>query len=136
MFGSKTETAVSAVAGAMLGAVLWLFGGWTEAMWVLLALMGLDVLSGLVRAVDQKDLSSDVMLHGGAKKVMVWVLVGLAASVDRLALDLDCILRNVVVLFYCGAEGLSILENAAAVGLGIPDPLRSVLRQLNPDKAG
>jgi len=105
-------------------------------MWVLLALMLLDVVSGLVRAFVEKDLSSEEMLLGGAKKVLIWVVIAVASLVERLLPALSGILRNGVVLFYCGAEALSILENAAAADVGLPEELKAALRKLNPEKLG
>jgi len=125
------------VSGAL--AAVWfgfcaLLGGWTPAMTTLIVIAALDVISGLARSYIQKTLSSKVSWVGGIRKVMMFVVICLAAQIDPLVGSAP-LLRNAVVIFYCVSEGLSVVENTVAAGLPVPEFLRDALSQLNERKA-
>ena len=110
------------------------FGGWTSAMTTLIVLMLLDIVSGVARAFVQRQLSSSVSWNGMVKKCLVFVIVALGHRLD-LVVGAGSVLRDAVVTFFIVSEGLSIIENAVAAGLPVPDILRQALRQLNEKKA-
>jgi toxin secretion/phage lysis holin len=103
-------------------------------MTVLLTIAGLDVVSGFVRAGIQKRLSSKESWQGGLKKIMIFVVVALAAQLDAV-IGADSLLRNAAVIFYCVSESLSVLENVAAAGMPIPQAIKDALAQLSEKKA-
>lgn len=109
-----------------------LIGNWSLAMTTLVILIFLDIASGLIRAFCQKELDSRVSWPGMAKKVLIFLVVVLAAQMDVL-LGSTPTLRDATVVFYCVNEALSTLENVGAV-THIPAFLRDVLKQLNPKK--
>lgn len=109
-----------------------LFGSLDNAMATLTTFIVLDIISGFVRAIVQKRLSSNESFRGIAKKVLIYIIVALSAQIDRL-MTTD-VVRNAVIAFYCVNESLSILENSVAAGLPVPNFLRDVLQRLNPDK--
>jgi len=111
-----------------------LLGGWTPAMTTLLVIVALDVVSGFVRAAVQKRLSSKESWQGGLRKLLMFVVIALAAQVDSL-IGAEPLLRNAVVIFYCVSESLSVLENVAAAGLPVPDVIKDALAQLSSRKA-
>ncbi len=115
-----------AVAGNLL------IGNWSLAMTTLVILIFLDIASGIIRAFCQKELDSRVSWPGMAKKVLIFLIVVLAAQMDVL-LGSTPTLRDATVVFYCINEALSTLENVGAV-TDIPAFLRDVLKQLNPKK--
>lgn len=125
---------VSAIIAAIATGVAQLLGGWTPAMTTLLVIAGLDIVSGFSRAAIQKRLSSKESWQGGVKKVMMFVVIALAAQIDAL-LAVNDVLRNAAVIFYCVSEGLSVVENVVAAGLPVPDFIRDALAQLAERKA-
>ena len=67
------------------------------------------------------------MAKGIARKVMIFALVGLANILDVHVLGEGGVLRTATIFFYLANEGLSIVENAARIGLPVPDKLRDAL---------
>lgn len=113
------------------GALSALVGGMDSLMIVLLACMLIDYLTGVMHAILEKQLSSAVGFKGICKKVLIFVLVGAAHLLDLHLLGGTGALRSAVICFYLSNEGISLLENAARIGLPIPDALREVLTQLH-----
>ena len=97
----------------------------------LIIVVALDYITGLMCAVADKQLSSEVGFKGIFKKVLIFMLVGLANIVDVHVVGTGSALRGAVVAFYLSNEGLSVLENAAHLGLPIPDKLKDILAQLH-----
>jgi len=97
----------------------------------LIVLMALDYLSGVMCAIADKKLSSAVGFKGICKKVLILMLVGVANIIDVHVVGTGAVLRGAVICFYLSNEGLSLLENAAYLGLPIPDKLREILAQLH-----
>ena len=106
-------------------------GGVDGLMTALLIFMVLDYITGLMCAVIDKKLSSAVGFKGICKKVLILMLVGVANVVDIHIVGTGSALRSAVICFYLSNEGLSLLENAAHIGLPIPDRMKDVLAQLH-----
>ena len=100
-------------------------------MIALIVLMTLDYVSGVMCAIIDKKLSSAVGFKGICKKVFILMLVGVAHIIDLHVVGTRSALRGAVICFYMSNEGLSLLENAAHIGLPIPDKLRDILSQLH-----
>ena len=124
---AKIQMAVAAI-GGWLGYFL---GGMDGLMIALIVFMVLDYITGLMCAVIDKKLSSAVGFKGICKKVLILMLVGLANLVDLHVVGTGSALRGAVICFYLSNEGLSLLENAAHIGLPVPDKLKDVLAQLH-----
>lgn len=122
---------VGAAAGTIVSA--WL-GGWDVALQALVAFMVVDYLTGVLAAVKQRRLNSEVMFWGGLRKGIILLVVAIAVILDRLVGNEDPIFRTLAIYFYVAREGLSILENLGLLGIPLPDFLRRVLEQLNDDK--
>lgn len=116
------KTAIAAIGGLLV----WMFGPWDTLVSVLLAFVVLDYITGLINAGIKHDLKSSVGFIGLAKKVMIFLLVALAALLDRVV-PTNGAIRAAVCLFYIANEGISILENAGAIGLPLPDKLKETL---------
>lgn len=103
---------------------------------VLLALMGIDVVIGMIAAGILKTLSSDEAWRGIGKKVIVLGIVLVAELLSRASglEDGQLDLGNLVAGFYSASEGLSIIENAVRVGVPVPKFLRDALAKLSPEK--
>ena len=124
---AKIQMAVAAI-GGWLGYFL---GGMDGLMIALIIFMALDYITGLMCAVIDKKLSSAVGFRGICKKVLILMLVGVAHIVDLHVVGTGDALRSAVVCFYLSNESVSMLENAAHLGLPIPEKLKSVLAQLH-----
>ena len=124
---AKIQMAVGAI-GGWLGYVL---GGMDGLMIALIIFMVLDYITGLMCAIVDKKLSSAVGFKGICKKVLILMLVGVANVVDIHIVGTGSALRSAVVCFYLSNEGVSMLENAAHLGLPVPDKLKGILAQLH-----
>ena len=114
--------------GAILGDF---FGGMDGLLIALIVFMVLDYITGLMCAVMDKKLSSAVGFRGICKKVLIFALVGLGHILDTRVIGAGSVLRTAVIFFYLSNEGVSLLENAAHLGLPIPQKIKNVLEQLH-----
>jgi len=115
-----------------LGGVLgWFLGGMDGFIYALIAFVVADYISGIGRAIVEKNLSSKIGAKGIIKKVVIFLLVGVAHLVDMYLLDGSGVMRTAVIFFYLSNEGISLLENACAIGLPVPEKLKEVLAILH-----
>jgi len=124
----NTIQLVFAAVGGWLG---WFLGGCDGLLYALLAFVVVDYVTGIMCAVVDKKLSSAVGFKGIFKKVLIFTLVGIANIVDVQVLGTPGVLRTAVIFFYLSNEGVSMLENAAHLGLPVPDAIKTVLEQLH-----
>ena len=129
---TKVQIAITAL-GGWLGYFL---GGMDGLMIALIVMMTLDYISGVMCAIIDKKLSSAVGFKGICKKVFILMLVGVAHIIDLHVVGTGSALRGAVICFYMSNEGLSLLENAAHIGLPIPDKLRDILTPLHDKERG
>jgi len=129
-----TQAAIAA-AGGGLGYFL---GGWDGFLYALLTFVVIDYVTGLMCAVLDKKLSSEVGFRGIFKKVLIFSLVSIGHIVDQSVIGDGSVIRTAVIFFYLSNEGVSILENAAHIGLPVPQKLKDILEQLHnrSDKEG
>lgn len=117
---------------AACGGYLCAFWGCGDKLLIALAvMMGLDYLSGVLLAIVERKLSSQIGFSGIMKKALILMLVGAANLMDLYVLDNSNLLRGVVICFYISNEGISLLENASRLGLPVPDKMKRVLAQLH-----
>ena len=121
------QLALSAVGGA-LG---WFFGGMDGLIYALLAFVIADYITGVMCAIADKNLSSEVGFKGICKKVLIFVMVGIGHIMDTYLIGNGGVLRTAIIFFYCSNEGISMLENAGHLGLPIPAKLKDILEQLH-----
>ena len=121
---------VFAVIGGWLG---WFLGECDGLMYALIAFVIADYVTGVMCAVSDKRLSSEVGFKGICRKVLIFVLVGMANILDMHVIGTGCVLRTAVLFFYISNEGVSVLENAGHLGLPVPAKLLDVLEQLHED---
>lgn len=124
---AKVQMAIAAI-GGWLGYFL---GGLDGLLIALIVFMVLDYITGIMCAIADKKLSSEVGFRGICKKVLILMLVGVAHIVDVHVVGTGSALRGAVLCFYLSNEGLSLLENAAHLGLPVPDKLKDILAQLH-----
>ena len=114
--------------GGWLG---WFLGGCDGLIIALLIFVTLDYVTGLMCAIADHKLSSEVGFKGICRKVLIFALVGVGHVLDTQVIGAGSILRTAVIFFYLSNEGISLIENAAHLGLPIPTKLKVVLEQLH-----
>ena len=114
--------------GGWLGYYL---GGFDGLLYALIAFVATDYITGIMCAVADKKLSSTVGFKGIARKVLIFLLVGIGHMIDIEVVGTGSVLRTAVIFFYLSNEGLSLVENATHLGLPVPDKLKAVLAQLH-----
>ena len=124
---TKVQIAITAIGGW----VGYFVGGLDGMLIALIVLMSLDYISGVMCAIVDRKLSSAIGFRGICKKVLILMLVGVANIVDLHVVGTGSALRGAVICFYMSNEALSLFENAAHIGLPIPDKLREALAQLH-----
>ena len=114
--------------GGWLG---WFLGGCDGLLYALIVFVVIDYVTGVMAAVVDHKLSSEVGFKGIFKKVLIFLLVGIGHILDTQVIGSGSVLRTAVIFFYLSNEGVSLIENAAHLGLPIPEKLKSVLEQLH-----
>lgn len=103
-------------------------------IYTLLAFVICDYISGIIRAGFERKLSSKVGFKGIFKKIMIFIIVGIANLCDKNLVQNQAMIRSAIIFFYIANEGLSILENSLAIGLPIPEKLKILLEQFKEGK--
>ena len=120
--------ALLAAVGGWLGYFL---GGCDGLLYALIAFVVIDYITGVMCAIYDKNLSSSVGFKGICKKVLIFLMVGVGHILDTKVIGTGSVLRTAFIFFYISDEGISLIENAAHLGLPIPEKLRDVLEQLH-----
>ena len=117
---------------AAIGGWLGYFLGGCDGLLIALVIFAVaDYITGVMCAVSDKKLSSEVGFKGICRKVIIFMLVGIAHVIDVNVIATGSVLRTAVIFFYLSNEGVSLLENAGHLGLPIPEKLKIVLEQLH-----
>ena len=134
---TRIKEILTAGVGALGGLMSWLYGGFGDAMLVLIVFMALDYMTGLIVAgVFHKSsksetgaLESKAGWKGLCRKGMTLGIVMMAALLDRIMGT--AYIRDAVVVGFIFNESLSILENAGLMGVSYPRALKNELDLLN-----
>lgn len=126
-FWNTIQLIFSAV-GGWLGYFL---GGCDGLLYALIAFVVIDYITGVMCAIINKQLSSEVGFKGIFRKVLIFLLVGIANIIDVQVIGTGAVLRTAVIFFYISNEGVSLLENAGHLGLPVPEKIKTVLEQLH-----
>ncbi|MFB6364232.1 holin family protein [Paenibacillus elgii] len=129
-FGSGKEAGFGGVVAAAGTSISAFLGGWDTALELLVYLMVADYLTGLLGAVKNKNVNSEVMFWGGIRKGIVLGVVALASMCDQFVGGDSPIFRTMALYFYAGREGLSVVENLGVIGVQLPSGLTKFLEQL------
>ena len=114
--------------GGWLG---WFLGGCDGLLYALLAFVVIDYVTGVMCAVVDRRLSSAIGFRGIFKKVLIFALVGTEHILYAYVIGTGSVLRTAIIFFYLSNEGVSLIENAAYLGLPVPEKLKAVLEQLH-----
>ena len=130
-FKVSTHTAtlnkVAMASGIVTG---FLFGGWTELLTAVLVLHVLDIITGLMVAGYNKEISSRAMNKGIKKKAGNWIALILAHVIDVILFDRQPIAVTGMSFVLIANEGLSIVENLGNLGVYMPDFITKYLKQI------
>ena len=124
---ANTMQYIFAAMGGALGAVM---GGFDGFLYALIVIVVVDYMTGVMVGILNKKLSSQIGFRGIFKKVVIFSLVAVAHIIDTHVIQNGSVLRTTVIFFYLSNEGISILDNAALIGLPIPKKMKDVLEQL------
>ena len=105
----------------------WL-GGWDVLLETILFLAVVDYITGVIKAIYKKKLSSEIGFKGLLKKIVMFIVIAVAFAIQGL-MGNTVPLREIVIMFYIANEALSLLENAAEF-IPVPDKLKEVLLQI------
>lgn len=114
--------------GGWLG---WFLGGMDGLLYALLAFVVVDYITGVMCAIVNKKLSSEIGFKGIFKKVLIFALVGIGHLIDSNLVGTGEAIRTAIIFFYLSNEGVSLLENATRLGLAVPPKLKDILAQLH-----
>ena len=124
----NTIQLIFAAVGGWLGYFL---GGCDGLLYALIAFVVIDYITGVMCAISDKTLSSEVGFKGICRKVLIFLLVGIGNIIDVQVIGSGSVMRTAVIFFYLSNEGIFLIENAAHLGLPVPDKLKAVLEQLH-----
>ena len=126
-FWNMIQLVITAI-GGWLGYFL---GGCDGLLIALVVFVVADYITGVMCAIADKKLSSEVGFRGICRKVLIFILVGIANILDVHVIGTGSVLRTAVIFFYISNEGVSLLENASHLGLPVPQKIKEVLEQLH-----
>ncbi|SCW57110.1 toxin secretion/phage lysis holin [Paenibacillus tianmuensis] len=130
-FGSGKEAGFGGIVAAAGTSISAFLGGWDTALKLLVFLMVADYVSGLLGAIKNKNVNSEVMFWGGVRKGIVLRVVALASMCDQFVGGDSPIFRTITLYFYAGREGLSVVENLGIFGVPLPTGLAKYLERLH-----
>lgn len=122
---------IQLVFSALGGWIGYFLGGCDGLLYALIAFVVIDYVTGVMCAIINRELSSAVGFKGIFRKVLIFLLVGIANIIDVQVIGTGAVLRTAVIFFYISNEGVSLLENAGHLGLPIPEKIKTVLEQLH-----
>lgn len=115
---------------AIGGYIGWFLGGFDGFLYALVAFVVIDYITGVMVAVLEKKLSSNIGFKGIFKKVLIFTFLGIGHIIDFHIIKNGSAVRTAVIFFYLSNEGLSIVENATRIGLPVPEQLKAVFKEL------
>lgn len=127
----KIWRGIQAAVAAIGGALAFFWGGLDNLLIALIVFAAVDYATGVLAAIIKKKLNSRVGFKGIAKKVLMFLIVGIANIVDVRLIQTGSAFRTATIIFYLANEGVSLLENSARCGLPIPKKLKDILTQLH-----
>lgn len=122
---------IQVILSAIAGSLGYFIGGFDSMIYALLVFMIIDYITGVMCAIADKTVSSAIGFKGICRKVLIFLLVGVANILDVQVIGTGSALRTAIIFFYLSNEGISLLENAAHLGLPVPEKIKTVLEQLH-----
>lgn len=119
----------STVIGIVGGFFVAIFGQWDSILWALLVIMVLDCLTGVIKAIYTKTMSSEIGFKGLLKKITILIIVALSNVLQQITGD-NVAIREIVIMFYVANDGISVLENVAVIYPQMPKAIKDILLQI------
>ena len=119
----------STVIGIVGGYFAAIFGQWDSILWALLVIMVLDCLTGVIKAIYTKTMSSEIGFKGLLKKITILIIVALSNVLQQITGD-NVAIREIVIMFYVANEGISVLENVAVIYPRMLKAIKDILLQI------
>lgn len=129
-------TYLQVVIAALGGWLGWFLGGLDGFLYALIIFVIVDYITGIMVAIINRELSSEIGARGIFKKVLIFIFVAVAHIIDSRLIGEGSVIRTAVIFFYLSNEGISIIENSARIGLPVPEKLKDVLTQLHGKSKG
>lgn len=129
------ETNIQIIVSIIGGFLGWFLGGLDGFIYALVTFVVIDYITGIMVAITEKKLSSEVGFRGIFKKVLIFAMVGIGNIIDVQLINNGSAIRTAAIFFYISNEGISIIENSTKIGLPIPKKLQSILEQLNKEES-
>lgn len=127
---NKLSAIVDGMIAVGAGLFAFLYGDISPLFWATLCFMALDYITGVIVAINKKELSSAIGFKGLSKKFLILIFIALAHVLDVYVLGTYPVLQSAVMMFFVANEGISLIENAAELGVPVPSKLLDVLQQL------
>lgn len=121
----------STILGGYLG---WFLGGTDGFLYALVVFIIIDYITGIMVAVLEQKVSSEIGFRGIFKKVLIFLMVAMGHIIDFYLIKGGSVIRTAIIFFYTSNEGISIIENASKIGLPVPEKLKRVLEEFKKDK--
>ena len=118
---------------AIGGSLGYILGGLDGFLYALIIFVVIDYITGLMAAIVERKLSSEIGFRGIFKKVLIFTMVAIGNILDSKIIGDGSTIRTAVIFFYLSNEGISIIENSVIIGLPVPHKLKDILAQLNVD---
>lgn len=118
---------IFAVFGGWIGMFL---GGWDGPLLALVALITIDYITGVMCGIVEHRLSSEIGFKGIFRKITMLMLVGVGAMLDAYVVRTGDVVRTAIIFYYISNEGVSLIENAARLGLPVPPKVRNILESI------
>ncbi|NHN28601.1 phage holin family protein [Paenibacillus agricola] len=128
MTRETTFSSILALVGLIVNSYL---GGWDIGLKILIFCMIFDYITGVLGAIKERNLDSEVMFWGGIRKSVILMVLVLSVLLDELVGNTAPVFRTLAIYFYISREGLSVVENLGVLGVPLPDFIRKVLAQLD-----
>ncbi|MDC0763483.1 phage holin family protein [Brevibacillus sp. AG] len=129
-FVARNDGWLTIASGGVIAVITYLFGGLDKLLVAFGIFLILDYGTGLGAAIYRRELSSRVALAGIGRKVAMLVFIIVANQLDLISGNTQGFIRNAILLFLIGTEGISILENCNKLGLPVPPFLSNTLDRL------
>lgn len=124
-----------------IGTIIYLIGGWSVTMEVMLIFIAIDYITGVLKGIYKKEVSSKVGTKGLIKKVSYILAIIIGASLDKIILEhslktplsifnIPLSFRDIIAFSIVGNEGISIAENLAEINILVPSSVKKFLKQL------
>lgn len=114
---------------------IWFLGNPDESMCTLIIFVAADLLTGIMSSIIDHQFSGNTLLKGIAKKICIFILIGIAHTMDLNLLSGTELLRSPVLFFFISSEGISVCKNASKLGVTIPDGLKKeLIRMIQEDQ--